>query len=208
MKRSYQLILTGMFIIGITQLAIAGEHGGKEHGGAAKTTVKYTKPVAAVVKTPSNADIKATMKSYVMDKQKSSGTFNVMDADTGAERKLTLTRVHTRVGKTGDYYYSCADFKDTESGELLDLDLDVKDSGGSLSVVDVRIHKVGGTARYTYDSKDNRVPLIAGTKSHLGAKGSVGQEHGGQKHETLKSSGSEHGGKTHKSEHGGKEHGG
>ena len=45
------------------------------------------------------------------------------------------------------------------TGELLDLDFDVDAEGGQLQVVDTRIHKVAGQARYTYDEHDNRVPV-------------------------------------------------
>ncbi|MBI3324709.1 MAG: hypothetical protein HYZ92_05460, partial [Candidatus Omnitrophica bacterium] len=65
-----------------------------------------------------------------------------------------------RVGKTGEAYYSCTDMKDAASGEILDLDFDVADEDGVLEVVDVRIHKVSGQARYTYDDQDNRIPLM------------------------------------------------
>ena len=37
---------------------------------------------------------------------------------------------------------------------------------GTLEVADVRIHKLSGVARYTYDEDDNRIPL-GETKSHL-----------------------------------------
>ena len=67
--------------------------------------------------------------------------------------------MHERVGKTGDYYYSCTDMRDTSSRELLDLDFDVEHDNGLLTVVDVRIHKLNGKPRYTYDDKDNRIPL-------------------------------------------------
>jgi hypothetical protein len=67
--------------------------------------------------------------------------------------------VHERVGKTGDYYYSCTDMLDAGSQELLDLDFDVEAEGGALEVVDVRIHKVSGKARYTYDDNDHRISL-------------------------------------------------
>ena len=64
-----------------------------------------------------------------------------------------------RVGKTGGLYYACTDMRDAATGELLDLDFDVEGDGGQLDVVDARIHKVEGQARYTYDEDDNRVPL-------------------------------------------------
>ncbi len=92
--------------------------------------------------------------------KKDQGSFTIADSETGTTRELRLVRVHQRVGKTGSLYYSCTDMKDVENRELLDLDFDVDVSGGDLSVVDVRIHKVDGEARYTYDEDDNRIPLI------------------------------------------------
>jgi hypothetical protein len=78
---------------------------------------------------------------------------------TGTTRKLEFVRVHDRVGKTGPLYYSCTDMRDKQTGELLDLDFDVKATGEKLKVVDGRIHKVAGEARYTYDEHDNRIPV-------------------------------------------------
>jgi hypothetical protein len=140
--------------------AMPQEHGGttmKEHGGTTTQEHGGTQEV----KTPSADDIHAAMKSYIDEKSQATGTFDVEDSETGKTRSLTLERIHDRVGKTGDYFYSCADFKDTVSGDLLDLDLDVQDKDGQLSVVDVRIHKVNGKERYTYDENDNRIPVPA-----------------------------------------------
>ena len=68
--------------------------------------------------------------------------------------------------------------KDTKTGDLLDLDFDVEAlPDGMLEVVDVRIHKVNGAARYTYDDQDNRIPLAryvalnkAGAESRFGRR--------------------------------------
>ena len=48
---------------------------------------------------------------------------------------------------------------DVSTGDLLDLDFDVEDRDGKLVVVDIRIHKDNGKARYTYDDNDNMIPL-------------------------------------------------
>jgi len=131
------------------------EHGGKtqEHGGKTQEHGGKTMPE------PSADAIKAAMGAHVAEKAKKTGTFEINDPVEKKTRFLTLQRIHERVGKTGAYYYSCADFKDTKSGELLDLDLDVEHKDGKLNVVDVRIHKVEGKPRYTYDDNDNRIPL-------------------------------------------------
>jgi hypothetical protein len=146
MKKIIVLLAMVLFVY-YSPCVYAAEHGGQEHGG---TTVATQ---------PSAQDIKAAMKNYVEEKSKQTGTFDIMDLETGKMRFLKLQRIHERVGKTGDYFYSCADFKDTKSGEMLDLDIDVKNEGGKLSVVDVRIHKVNGKPRYTYDKNDNRIPV-------------------------------------------------
>lgn len=160
----------GCFVVGLmvavcsTQFSYAAEHGGKEHGGASVekehggSEHKGSKGAGYVE--PTSQNIRQAMENYVMEKSKKTGTFEVYDPEINKTRKLSLVRVHERVGKTGDYYYSCADFTDEDTGKLLDLDLDVEHKDGNLSVVDVRIHKVDGNERYTYDENDNRIPVL------------------------------------------------
>ncbi len=200
MKRVLRLILAVLFVTGMTRLSVAAEHGGKEYGGNVLSMVKENggnehggkaamKGSMSETKEPDKEAIRSTMREYVQAQAaRHGGYFIVKDPDTDNMRKLSLTRVQERVGKTGNYYYSCADFKDVDSGEILDLDLDVADRYGVLKVADVRIHKVGGEPRYTYDDNDNRVPLKEGTKSYLGAEGMP-------KEMMMKGSGKEHGGK-------------
>ena len=188
MKKYLMILLGVMFAIGTSQMVFAGEHAGSEHGGenhteehggeAKKALIEHGGTEAKgstaehgsadVVSAPTNEDIRNAMTAYVTEQSAASGTFNVKDPDTGENVSLTLVNVHERVGRTGDYYYSCADFTNANTGDLYDLDLDVADNGGTLSVVEVRIHKVGGEARYTYDDDDNRIALTD-TESHLGA---------------------------------------
>ena len=163
----------GLFAIGIGGLLSAGwpadaaEHGGQEHGGtttaptAAKehggTTQEHGGQV--VQAEPSAAQIRQTIQSYVQGAAQKQGAFSITDQVTGTTRTLDFVRVHDRVGKTGSLYYSCTDMRDKQTGELLDLDFDVKADGDQLTVVDQRIHKVSGQARYTYDEHDNRIPV-------------------------------------------------
>lgn len=108
---------------------------------------------------PSPEALRQTIRDYVSTEESRKGAFKVFDSKMGVSRSLQLERVHERVGKTGDYYYSCADLKDVESGDLLDVDFDIQDDAGKLSVVDIRIHKDNGKPRFTYDENDNIVPL-------------------------------------------------
>lgn len=125
------------------------EHGGKEHGGQTAQQVE-----------PSAEQIRQAIRDYIAGIEQEEGAFTIEDEVTGGLRTLTLVQVHERVGKTGDSYYSCTDMTDASSGETLDLDFDVMEDDGALEVVDVRIHKVSGQARYTYDDQDNRIPLL------------------------------------------------
>ena len=163
----------GLFVIGMSGLlsvgwsAYAAEHGGREHGGttAAPAPAKEHGGATqehggqAVKAEPSAEQIRQTIQSYVQGMAQKESAFPIKDSVTGRTRNLEFVRVHDRVGKTGSLYYSCTDMRDKQTGELLDLDFDVKADGGMLQVVDQRIHKVNGQARYTYDEHDNRIPL-------------------------------------------------
>lgn len=108
---------------------------------------------------PTAAELRGTIADYVKTQENNQGAFLIIDERTSEPRRLEFVRVHERVGKTGNYYYSCTDMKDVKTGELLDLDFDIEDRGGKLDVVAVRIHKDDGKPRYTYDDNDNRIPL-------------------------------------------------
>ena len=146
------LLVSGFLFYGVSSTVFAGEHGGKEHGGKEHGGQKLP------VKDPEPQDIKDTMKDH-LEKESDDGAFKIYDRDARKMRELELVRIHKRVGKTGDSYYSCCDVRDRVTGEMLDIDVDVKSNRGRLSVSDVRIHKVSGKPRYTYDANDNRIPL-------------------------------------------------
>ena len=165
MKKLFGFIFIAVFLAGFTPLSWAAEHGGhelgaKEHGGS--KVLSETTQAQDVTITVASADlIREDLKSFIEDISKATGTYAVYDPKIKTTRKLTLQQVHQRVGKTGKYYYSCVDFKDTKSGELLDLDFDIEFQEGKFTVVDVRIHKVDGRERYTYDKNDNRITVKA-----------------------------------------------
>ena len=161
--------MTRRWVVGIVLGALAlwpsmgwaAEHGGKEHGGTAAPAATQEHGGEAVQEVePTAEELRQAIRDYIQAVEQDEGVFTIMDESAGTERTLQLIRVHERVGKTGDYYYSCTDMKDVSSAEVLDLDFDIEASEGELSVVDVRIHKVNGQARYTYDDHDNRIPLM------------------------------------------------
>ncbi|MCM8794212.1 MAG: hypothetical protein NC819_00175 [Candidatus Omnitrophica bacterium] len=109
---------------------------------------------------PAPEELRAAVREYIQKQEAALGSFAIPDPkNKGTLRTLSLIRVHERVGKTGDYYYSCTDMKDVASGDELDLDFDVADTGQALKVVAVRIHKDNGNPRYTYGENDELVSL-------------------------------------------------
>ena len=168
----YGFIAAGVSgFLGVGIAANAAEHGGQEHGGtttapAAKEHGGTTQEHGghehggqAVKAEPSAEQIRQTIQGHVQGLAKKKGAFKIKDFVTGGTRSLEFVRVHDRVGKTGDLYYSCTDMRDKKTGELLDLDFDVNATDEGLKVVDQRIHKVAGKARYTYDEHDHRIPV-------------------------------------------------
>ena len=118
----------------------AAEHGGKEHagtetkehGGTAAPQAKEHGGTTqehggqALKAEPSAEQLRQTIQSYVQGIAQETGAFPIDDPVTGTTRQLEFVRVHDRVGKTGSLYYSCTDMRDTQTGELLDLDFDVQ----------------------------------------------------------------------------------
>lgn len=109
---------------------------------------------------PSPEMLRQAIRNYIASQENLQGAFGILDERTGELRRLKLAQVHERVGKTGDYYYSCTDMNDVKSGDVLDLDFDIADENGKLHVVDIRIHKDNGNPRYTYDENDNMIPVV------------------------------------------------
>ncbi len=108
---------------------------------------------------PTAEELRQTIRDYIQGQEDRQGAFVIRDSRGNTLRELEFVRVHERVGKTGDYYYSCTDMRDVETGDLLDLDFDISDTGGMLEVVEIRIHKDNGQPRFTYDENDNIIPL-------------------------------------------------
>jgi hypothetical protein len=169
-----------VFALGCSTQAGAGEHGGQEHGGQEHGGTQHEGSHMAA---PSAETLRQTIRDHIAGKS----PFMIDDTVTGQTRTLEFVRVHDRVGKTGNAYYSCTDMRDVSTGELLDLDFDVMHDARGLHVREELIHKVTGESqpRHTYDVSGNRVSATPPT--------SASQEHGGQEH-----GGQEHGGGTHR----------
>jgi len=92
---------------------------------------------------------------------KSPEGFKVKDDKLGKEWTLKLIGVHKkRVAHLGGMgFFACADFASTNTKDKLDLDFYASKAGDSWAIDQVLVHKVNGQARYTYNEKNERVPL-------------------------------------------------
>lgn len=109
---------------------------------------------------PSQEAVRQTIREYIVGQENLQGAFVIVDEQSGKFRQLTFVRVQERVGKTGNYFFSCTEMSDVETGAPLDLDFDMEEVSGKLRVVDIRIHKDNGKPRYTYDENDNIIPAL------------------------------------------------
>ncbi len=109
---------------------------------------------------PTEDQVKAAIEEYIKGEMAEAGVFDVYDPDKEETRELKFEKVHADIGKSQDYYFSCADFTDQATGDKIDLDFDVESYEGQLEIVDVRIHKVNGIPRFAYGKDNNRIPII------------------------------------------------
>ncbi len=124
-------------------------------------------PVVApsVMGAPSSEEIKTAVSNYIKEQTDEGGAFDIFDSQTQTMRELSFVKFHDEVGKSGEYSFICADFMDKNYNDKLDLDFDVESAGDKFNVIGVKIHMVNDVARYTYDDKYNRVPVVpAGTE--------------------------------------------
>lgn len=128
-----------------------GEHpAGHEHPVGSKAWSKQMRK-----------EFNAAVVDFVAGEAKD-GAYSVKDEVLGKTWELKLIGVHKkRIVHLGDKgFFACADFK-TVGGEKRKLDLDfyaTKDAGG-WRIDKVLIHKVDGKPRYTYNEKNERVPV-------------------------------------------------
>ena len=104
--------------------------------------------------------VRAAAVEFIHSTEQNEGVFTLFDEKIVTNRQLKLERVYDRIGITEDHYYVCIAMEDLETGDVLDVDFDVKTIGGTPKVLDsrTRIHKVNGRARYTYDEDNNIIP--------------------------------------------------
>ncbi|MBI4051675.1 MAG: hypothetical protein HY400_04140 [Elusimicrobia bacterium] len=126
------------------------EHPGHEHpGGMSPKEVKktFTKTVEEHVATES---------------RKSDGAFKINDSTLNKDWNLQLKKIHKNkiANLGGDKFFACADFKEKNgSKKKVDLDFYIQKGAAGWQVEKVLIHKVEGKPRFTYNEKNEMIPV-------------------------------------------------
>ncbi len=156
MKNSKNLLisiaLSVAFLILLSLQLYAAEHPGSsvEHPGA-KVEQKGKAITADVVKKAIEDHANAMSKAH-------GGVFMIRDDKLNKNWQLRFVKVHDPVrtfqkdGQT--IYFACSDFKSLDGKDLLDIDFWMVPNGDKLEVIDTKIHKVNGQARYTYEGTE------------------------------------------------------
>ena len=143
-------LLVGVVILLFVGASMAAEHPGKAVPGEGKEHPG----------TPVTADsVKNAIRDHLNEVTKdTAGLFILDDSATKKIWRLKLVKVHDPVrmferdGKK--IYFACSDFKSTEGDDVLDIDFWMVPQGDKFKVIETKIHKVNGQARYKYEGEE------------------------------------------------------
>jgi len=100
--------------------------------------------------------VKKSIQDYVEAQAKMNrGVFLVNDDKLNKAWRLKMVKIHDpvrmfeREGKT--IYFACVDFESADSKDILDIDLWMVPQKDKLEVIEIRVHKVNGVPRYTFE---------------------------------------------------------
>lgn len=101
------------------------------------------------------------VKRYVRNSSKPTGYFVLEDEILKKPWKLKLVRFHEdKIVRLGPgKFFVCADFKEPLGKNTVDLDFYAHKGIEGWSVDEVLIHKLNGEPRFTYNEKNQRVPV-------------------------------------------------
>ena len=91
------------------------------------------------------SNIQSSMNDFIKH-QSIDGSMYVFDAAKGSLLKLKLDKLHSGIVKKGDFYVSCADFKD-QQGRKIDIDFLVRPDASKLITTQALVHSVNGNKR-------------------------------------------------------------
>ncbi len=90
-------------------------------------------------------EVKQAMQALI-ERNTINNTYQLYDPIKGKLLQLQLIKLHDGIVKKGDYFVSCADFKDA-NGNLVDLDFLVLKDGTKMIATQAIIHKANGKKR-------------------------------------------------------------
>lgn len=139
MRKVLFLIFAGLLAASMTQVVAAEDYDEK---GSMLEEVESESEQAPEV---SKEDMQAVMEKFITTKAaEKDGVFELEDRQTGKVRRLSYMDLHEGIGVKDGQHFSCADFKDLDSGEVLDVDIYVDVVSEGLEVTNAVIHKVDG----------------------------------------------------------------
>ena len=120
-----KLLLTAIALLLATPLAMAGND----------VSIKGSQHLAIQTAMGQHVQTNTLKKDYVN-----------FDNHKGHLKKLTLEKLHDGIVRKGDFFVSCADFRDS-NGKLYDLDFLVAKQGDDYRVLQALVHAVEGKKR-------------------------------------------------------------
>ncbi|MBI4376410.1 MAG: hypothetical protein HY549_08170 [Elusimicrobia bacterium] len=130
-----------------------GHHQGKEHP-------KHEHPEGSKGwKRAVKKDYTRAVKEHIKN---NGGSLKIRDEVLKKDWELSLKRIHKdKIVHLGDnHFFACADFDSTGSKDKVDLDFyALKQPSGIWVIEKVLIHKVNGQPRYTYNERNEIVPI-------------------------------------------------
>jgi len=99
-------------------------------------------PAATANKEFTDAEIQSFMKNYIDQQVKFTGTLMLFDQERKKMCSLQLVSLDSVVKRMGIFFSSRAEFKDTENGDILAIDVSVENKQGALGLQALRIREV------------------------------------------------------------------
>jgi hypothetical protein len=151
-------LLFSIFLATVLSLYFIPALSAAEHPGKPVAPSEPGKSVIEHPGKPVSADfVKKSIRSHVKATSKE-GVFSIRDEKLNKDWKLKMDKIHDPVrmfekeGKT--IYFACSDFKSADGKDVLDIDFWMVPKGNKLEVIDTKIHKVNGEARFGYEGTE------------------------------------------------------
>jgi hypothetical protein len=137
MNKVTPIIFATLFFMGTTLSALAQYEQGSPKGSPMGEWNGFPGQSKLAIE-----DVQATIEEYIEVSSNEAGTFPLFDPRTGAPLKLKFIEFHNSIKKQNEVHTLCVDFQDADTGEIIDVDFNVIESGDALSVSGVRFHKI------------------------------------------------------------------